>query len=155
MVYAMPVIVPHVAGTHAMVIQAVPVDALLHGAIEPAISPVRNVRVNGETADAPRTGIGRVPTISWEAPATGVATSYAVKVQAVTRSGQGYRLATVGTFRTRSTSLSLPEPAMGSVDSYVLTITAVASGDRDLTSRPRIGSLPYASADYVTAQLTR
>ncbi len=150
MVYSMPVSVPDVGGTHAYMIQAMPVGAT---EMAPMISPVRNVRVNGDSAAVARTGVGRSPTVSWDAPSLGTASSYAVTIQPIVRDGAGFRIVAASTFRTTGTSIKLPAFATGA-GSYVLTVTAISSGDRDLTQRPLIGSLPYASADYVTAQIT-
>jgi hypothetical protein len=155
MVYPMPVSIPHVGGTHALIVQAMPVDALAGGGeIAPAISPVRNVAINGARLDAPQVGVGHTPTVTWEAPAIGTATSYAVTVQAIVRTGAGHALSPVGTFVTTEPSLRLPELATASVESYVLTITAISTGDRDLARTPLRGTLPFASADFVTAQIT-
>lgn len=154
MVYAMPVAVPGVGATHALVVQASPVDALAGGVLAPAISPVRNVQINGQPATAPRAAVGLSPAITWDAPAIGTVTGYTVTVQAIARRGAGWTISAAGTFHTRSPSITLPEAAMKSVSSYVLTITAISAQDRDLTAKPFLGSLPYASADYVTAQIT-
>jgi hypothetical protein len=153
-VYAMPVVIPDVGATYAMVVQASSVDDVAANGLTPAISPVRNVKVNGQAADAPLTGTGASPTISWDAPAIGASTTYAVTVQAIAKAGQGHTITTVGTFRTIGTSLTLPELATKTTASYVLTITAIAAKDRDPTKTPMLGSLPYASADYVTARIT-
>lgn len=153
MVYAMPVVIPGVGGTHAMVIQASPVDALAGGVVAPAISPVRNVKIAGQAVDSPRAGVGASPTVAWDPPALGTATNYAVAVKAIARSNDSVSIATVATFHTTSTSLTLPAFAAGSAGSYLLTITAIAAGDRDLGVTPFLGSLPYASADYVTAPI--
>jgi hypothetical protein len=54
---------------------------------------------------------------------------------------------------TTAPSLQLPELATASVESYVLTITAIRT-ERDLAKTPLRGTLPFASADFVTAQIT-
>ena len=155
MVYPMPVSIPHVGGTHALIVQAMPVEALAGGAeIAPAISPVRNVAIDGKPLDAPQVGVGHTPTVTWEAPAIGTATNYQVTIQAIVRAGTGYMVKPAGTFVTTTPSLQLPELATASVDSYVLTITAISTGDRDLARTPLRATLPFASADYVTAQIT-
>lgn len=154
MVYAMPVMIPGVGGTHAMVVQASPVDSLVGGVFAPAISPVRNVKLDGQSLDTPRAGVGTSPTITWEAPAIGTSTNYAIAVKAIERSGDSISITTVATFHTTSMSLKLPEFVGKSASSYILAITAISANDRDLGAKPFIGSLPYASADYVTARIT-
>jgi hypothetical protein len=155
MVYSMPVVIPHVGSMNAMLVQAVPVDAAARSVeLAPAISPVRDVAINGASLAEPRTGVGRTPVITWSAPSLGTATTYSIEVEAIVRSGPGFMLRPVGTFMTNTTSLTLPAIDATSATSYVLTISAIATGDRDLATTPFLGTLPFASADYVTAQIT-
>jgi hypothetical protein len=158
MTYAAPVRIPTPQGigmVSAMMVAAIPVSALAEtGVIAPSISPVRNAKVAGLSLDAPRTGVGTSPTITWEAPALGESTDYAVVVHAVESSKSGVNVTPIATFRTKSTSLKIPDSVLTSGGSYVLTITAISAPGADLASRPFIGTLPYASADYVTARLT-
>ncbi|HVK77669.1 MAG TPA: hypothetical protein VM734_30400 [Kofleriaceae bacterium] len=156
MVYPMPVVIAGVGTTHAMMISATPVDALAGagGVLAPAISPVRNVKVDGRSVEVAQAGVGSSPMITWDAPAVGTATGYAVAVHAIERAGGGMRLATLARFNTRTTSLALPAAVVTSASAYVLTITAISSPGADLTAKPFVGSLPYASTDYVTAPIS-
>src|SRR5262249_17979223 len=124
------------------------------GVIAPVISPVRAVRINGMEFDAPRTGVGASPVITWEAPSIGTTTDYVVRVHAVDPSVDGVSVRTIAALYTKSTSLQIPASVLGGGSSYVLTITAVSAPGADLSTRPFIASVPFASADYVTAQLT-
>jgi hypothetical protein len=153
-VYPIPVTIPHVGAVHAVFIQAEPVSELANRPLVPAISAVQAVKINGLGADAPRAGVGSTPTISWAAPATGTATNYAVTIRSIVKAGTSYKLVPSGTFNTTSTSITLPAIATEGMESYVLTVTAISAKDRDLTARPFIGSLPYASMDYVTSRIT-
>lgn len=147
-VYAMPVFIrtPHGNGMlSAMMVSATPVGALAEtGVIAPSITPVRDVKI----------GAGTTPTLSWQAPAVGTATSYAVAVHAVEGSRLGVDVKKLATFHTKSTSLRIPDAVMRSGSSYVFTISAISAAGADLTTRPFVGALPYASADYVTARIT-
>jgi hypothetical protein len=158
MTYAAPVRIPTPQGSgmvSAMMVAAIPVSALAAtGVIEPLLSPVRNAQIAGQALDAPRAGVGTSPTITWQAPAIGVPTSYAVVVHAVAPSLSGVDVKPVATLRTKSTSLTIPDSVLTSGGSYVLTITAISAPGADLATRPFVGTLPYASADYVTARLT-
>jgi hypothetical protein len=157
LVYAMPVPVPTPQGNgslSAMVVAAIPVSSLAgNAAITPSLSPVRNAKIDGQSLDTPRTGVGTSPTITWEAPAIGTSTSYTVTVHAVQASDLGVTVTRVATLYTTSPSLKLPDSVITPASSYVLTITAIAATGAD-HSRPFVGALPYASADYVTARLT-
>jgi hypothetical protein len=156
MIYAMPVSVAGAGATHALAIQAMPVDALAHGAaFAPAISPVRDVRIDGQPLDTAQRSPATAPTISWSAPELGTATNYKVTVQAVHRDRQSVGFTTVASFTTTATSLALPASALAGVASYALTITAISLPARDLASAPFDGGLPFASIDYVTALVTR
>src|SRR5215831_15640215 len=127
--YAMPVRIPGVGAIMAVYLQATPIDALGDAALAPAISPVRNVKVNGLAANTEQSGVGPTPAISWDAPATGSATSYAVILRAIVPNGASLTIAPAGTLYTRSTSLTLPASATRGVPSYVVTNTATAEKD--------------------------
>jgi hypothetical protein len=152
-VYAMPVVIPHVGAIHALVVQASPIATDTE--LAPALSPVRAVRIAGQPdRSAGITGVGAAPAIAWDPPATGTATTYAVTVNAIAPDGAGFTITPIGTWLTTATSLALPAFATANATSYVLTITAISAPGRDLAAKPLLGTLPYASADYVTAQIT-
>lgn len=152
--YPMHVLVPGVGGLTARVVQAMPVDALAAAPLAPALSPVRNARIDGHPLDADVSGVGQGAKVTWDAPAVGTATNYSVTVQQIVRVDQGYQIRPVATFYTRQPSLQIPEIATNHASSYLLTITAISAPDRDLTLRPLVGSLPFASTDYVTGRIT-
>ncbi|HWU88440.1 MAG TPA: hypothetical protein VN253_14235 [Kofleriaceae bacterium] len=157
-VYALPVSIQTPQGNGmvpAMMVSAIPVSALADkGVIAPSITPVRNAKIDGQPLDAPRSGVGSSPTLSWEAPAIGTPTSYAVVVHEVEGSKLGVSVKKAATFYTKSTSLRIPDSVAKQGGSYVFTITAIASPGADLTTRPFVGALSYASADHVTARQT-
>ncbi|HEY1812015.1 MAG TPA: hypothetical protein VGG74_06630 [Kofleriaceae bacterium] len=152
--YPMVVHVPGVGGMTARIVQATRVDALASVLLSPALSPVRNPQIDGHSLDAPVTGIGHGATVTWDAPVLGTATNYSVTVQQIVRIQDGYQIKPVATFYTRQSSLRLPTIATEHASSYLLTITAISSPGRDLTLRPLLGSLPFASTDYVSARIT-
>ncbi len=154
LVYAMPVRVPGAGIVNAMVVQATPVDGLDHGALSPALSPVRNVQINGLDLATPQAGVGGEPVIAWDAPALGTATSYAVTIHQIVSTAGHTSLQRAGTFMTQATSLKLPVFATKAGSAYVLRITAISAPGRELAHKPLVTTIPYASTDYVTAQIT-
>ncbi len=157
-VYPIPVAVRTPQGSaslSAMIVAAVPVSALGDaGAIAPALSPVREARIAGAPLDAPRTGVGISPTVTWLPPEIGTSTSYRVAVYALDASPLGVNATRIATLHTRATSLQIPDSVLSPGGSYVLAITAVAADGADLVARPFSAPLPYASADYVSAVIT-
>lgn len=157
-VYPMPVAVRTPQGSaslSAMIVAAVPVSALgAGGVIAPPLSPVREARIAGAPLDAPRTGVGTSPTVTWQPPEIGTSTSYRVAVYALDASPLGVNATRIATLHTRATSLEIPGSVLSPGGSYVLAITAVAADGADLTARPFSAALPYASADYVSAVIT-
>ncbi|HEY0191440.1 MAG TPA: hypothetical protein VGC42_09995 [Kofleriaceae bacterium] len=128
----------------ARIVTATPVDRLAAAdGIRPVLSPVRDVEVNGLSLAVDQAGLGAAPTVRWQPPALGRATDYIVEVREVVSRPLGIELPVVATLHTRSPSLQLP-PVATAGKTYVLTITA--------TTAP--GTLPYASADHVTAKLS-
>lgn len=157
-VYPMPVAVQTPQGSaslSAMIVAAVPVNALgAAGAIAPALSPVREARIAGAPLDAPRTGVGTSPTLTWQPPQIGTSTSYRVTVYTLDASPLGVNATRTASFHTRATSLQIPATVLSQGGSYVLAITAIAADGADLAARPFSASLPFASADYVSAVIT-
>lgn len=156
-IYAMPVPLSLPLGSgslSARIVAALPVDALAGGAIAPPLSPVRNARIGGATLDEPRSGVGTAPTVAWDAPEIGAANSYTVTIHAIESSPMGVNVQKLATLRTSATSVELPGSLLAAGASYVLTITAIAAPGTDLAAKPFLGSLPYASADHVTAVFT-
>nr|HEX4313168.1 hypothetical protein [Kofleriaceae bacterium] len=152
--YAIPVPVPTPQGVgtvQAMMVSATPTSALAGGVIAPVVTPVQAVTIGGQPANQPRTGVGVVPTLAWTAPATGTVTGYAVTVRAIATSATGVDIATVATIYTPDRSLAIPCNLLTAGGSYVFTITAIAAPGQ---STPTAGVVPYASADYVTAEVS-
>lgn len=157
-IYPMPVAVRTPQGSaslSAMIVAAVPVSALGDaGVIAPLLSPVREARIAGAPLDAPRTGVGTSPTITWQPPEIGTSTSYRVAVYALDASRLGVNAIRIATLHTRATSLEMPSSVLSPGGSYVLAITAIAADGADLAAQPFSAPLPYASADYVSAVIT-
>jgi hypothetical protein len=156
-IYPMPVAVQTPQGSAsltAMMVAAVPVRALTNGVIAPPLSPVREARIAGAPLDAPRTGVGTSPTVTWQPPEIGTSTGYRVTVYVLDASPLGVNATRIASFQTRVPSLQIPSSVLSSGGSYVLSITAVAADGADLAAQPFSAPLPYASADYVSAVIT-
>ncbi len=147
-VYPMTVPVTTASGASSLparIVVAMPASALANADLAPAISPVRDVVINDLSLAVDQAGLGAAPTIAWRAPAVGHATDYAIEVRAVEAGALGVELPVVATLHTRATRIQLPA-SVAPGKPYVLTITAIAA--------PAGDTLPYASADFVTAQLS-
>jgi hypothetical protein len=156
-VYPVPVAVQTAQGNAsltAMMVAAVPVSALVDGVIAPPLSPVRQPRIAGAPLDSARAGVGTSPTLTWQPPEIGTSTSYRVAVYALDASSLGVHATRIATLDTTATSLQIPASVLSPGGSYVVAITAVAGDGVDLAARPFSASLPYASADFVSAVIT-
>jgi hypothetical protein len=114
------------------VTQTYPVPATQTGAsiIQPLLSPVRALKVNGQSATgAPLTGIGTTPLVSWEAPEIGRPSFYRVNLYELRVSATtGRTTATfVSDFFTESTSLRIPADVLASGKHYYLRVIANTS----------------------------
>lgn len=124
------------------------------GSVEPVISPVQQPKVNGQDAFGTLTGAGRMPTVSWNAPARGTATSYAVVVSELSVSAGATDSNVVASITTTGTSIVLPPNVLAAGKTYYLAITAYAAPGIDATVHPYRSTLPQASATALTGQLT-
>lgn len=146
-VYTMNVPVTTAQGASSLparIVAAIPVDQLANGALAPPISPVQNARIGDHSLAVAQQGLGAGAVVAWDAPATGHATAYTVELRAVESSARGVELPVVIALHTQSQQVQLPALPPGKT--YVLTITAISAAHG--------ATLPYASADYVTAQLS-
>jgi hypothetical protein len=95
----------------------------------PVVGPVGNIRLNGQDASTPLSGVSLTPTISWDAPALGDATAYQVVVLEM-RDAFPELLAWFWLEGPQGTSpptqMILPPDILSPTRSYVLSITAIA-----------------------------
>jgi hypothetical protein len=152
---SVPVPTAHGLGAQtARLVSATPVEALGQaGELAPSIAPVRDAQINGASLASVQTGVGTSPTLAWHAPALGQATAYAIAVSVVDATPAGVSLHPVATFRTKATTFQIPAGTLTAGSRYVLTLTAIAAPGADLVAQPFVASLPFAAADYVTAQI--
>lgn len=137
------------AGFEAML----PVEALeVDGTIAPSIAPVRNVKIAGMDLGTPRSGVGRSPTITWDAPELGKPTDYTVRILSVTADASTTKLEPIATFVTTVPALQVPDAVVSTGGSYLLEISANATPGSARTAAPHLAGLPSVTARSVTAQ---
>ncbi len=106
------------------------VNALPMGKLEPVVSPVRSLKINGLDAMVNRTGVGTSPVLSWIAPLRGVPTDYQVYVNRLDNVGGVTERTFMGRFTTSLTSLELPPGVLTAGSTYYLVVAAnVRNGD--------------------------
>jgi len=123
------------------------------GTLAPRLGPPRNVRVNGQEASGPLSGVGTSPVVSWEPPELGTPTRYFVhvfllKAQGSTFVAQRQRAHVV----TSGTEVRLPPGLVAGSSPFVLTVTAARGAG---TGSPYTGELPLDMAEATTGILTR
>ncbi len=116
----------------------------------PLLGPVSNLRINGKDLFTNQLAVGTSPALSWNAPSVGTASGYAVTCYRIYNSGGNTALQTVGRFRTKATSLTLPN-TLTAGNTYIFTISAIRANGVDLGSTPFRATLPYAFTTTMTA----
>jgi hypothetical protein len=119
------------------------------GPIVPLVSPVRDPRVNGQSALSPLTGVSTAPTVSWTPPAIGTPAGYALSVLPI--SGNAPPPAIL--FLTADTSITLPPCLLAEGDTYYFVITAIVT-DGSIAAYPYLSSVEWAVADALTSGVT-
>lgn len=144
---------PKAIGTFIESLERFPVAA---GPIIPAITPVRNVRLNGLDASAGVRGVTTSPTITWDEPTVfPVGSSYIVWVNRLSTDATGATVATaVASFRTSNRSLQLPPGILAGDSEYYLHVTATWDPSAPVATRPFRYGAPQASASYVSGIFT-
>lgn len=98
-----------------------PLDEIDAVPIVPALSPPRNLKINGQSAASGRDGIGTSPQVSWEAPSLGEPTLYHVEILQK-EANEAYWM--IGTITTDETSIVVPHEYLEAGNTYVVSATA-------------------------------
>jgi len=124
--------------------------------IRPVLSPVQSVQVDGVMLNAPLSGTGLTPTISWQAPAIGTPTHSLVSVYRLYKSGTltSPSSQTVATFRTSGRSLQLPPNLLLAGETYRLMIRTYLVPGYQEGAPNRLTPLELAWADCLTQTFT-
>jgi len=113
-------------------------------AIEPVIGPVRSPLVAGHDAFESIEGLEAMPVVSWQPPAVGAATSYAVWVIVLVAADgytYGYRAAVL---ITTDTQITVPPGVLVPGGTYYFVIEAVHAPGVDAAAEPNRELLPHA-----------
>jgi hypothetical protein len=129
------------------------VAALDASGLTPPIGPVLNMKVNGKPATGTLTGITTTPTISFDPPALGTASSYSITLAGVTVSSTNMPgTQPVAFFRTHGTRITVPAGALQSGAAYVAVVSAnYAPNDSD--TAPNHERFPQGSAMSISGLL--
>jgi hypothetical protein len=113
------------------------------GTLAPRLGPVRNLRINGQSASDGLTGVGSTPTVSWDPPELGTATRYFIHV---TPLGGSLRAHVV----TSETQVRLPLGLVPGTQ-FLVKVTATRGAG---TASPYEGELPLDLAEAITGILS-
>ena len=122
--------------------------------LTPAVTPVLNIKLNGTDFSQKQTATNLSPTMTWDAPATGVPTGYRVTIYQLSAisSGSGYQ--PVLDLFTKDRSMVIPDGVLASGNEYFFGIRAYLIPSVDFTTAPYHGSFPWSHADMLTAVLS-
>lgn len=108
------------------------------GAIVPVLSPVLDLRVNGQDGYVPATAVGESPLLSWAPPAVGSAAWYSVRLVRVHAEGTMTMVdPPTHLFITSETSVRLPPGILLPGEGYVFRVEA-----HDTDVEPFLGGFP-------------
>jgi hypothetical protein len=123
--------------------------------IHAELSPVRAATVNGADLAAPQKGFGVTPTLAWQAPATGTATHYEVRIYhlgldaAKQKTVREYKAG----FLIHGTSLTLPAGVLTAGEPYVIVVASVRDDVSDLAAQLWVSPGVQTRADFASAVL--
>ncbi|HJU82881.1 MAG TPA: hypothetical protein VJ600_01605 [Holophagaceae bacterium] len=116
----------------------------------PLLGPVQNFKINGKDLFSNQLSVGTSPTLTWSAPAVGAASGYVVTCFRIFASGGNTAIQTVGRFRTKATSMTLPG-VLAPGNTYIFTISAIRANGVDMGQTPFRATLPYAFTTAMSA----
>jgi hypothetical protein len=120
--------------------------------LTPRVTPVRDLRIEEQSADSDSVGVGTTPLVRWSA-GTSPATSYVLALHEVSNVGGLTRIAHVGAILTTRTEARVPPGLLEEGRSYVLLVRAVHDAV-SAEEHPFRRSLPHAVADRLSAFIT-
>lgn len=123
------------------------ISHLTASSIQPTVSPVTAAKINGNDLFTAQTGLGTTPTLTWQAPAVGTPTWYAVRIVSLTNKAGNTAQQAVATFITTQMSLQIPANVLTAGQSYVFRIDAGVGGNPYGSQE----TLPTASAQLLSA----
>lgn len=128
--------------------------AQFSGVAQPHLSPPRQVRIAGQAATAPLSGVGQTPLAEWTAPALGTPERYTVVVYELVPTGGQLVPRVAGQVLTKQTSARLPPGLVGTGGTWVLSVQAEVRGGLDVHTRPFWSALPTLVDAMVTSTFT-
>jgi hypothetical protein len=135
-IFSMPVMLPGaVSPTELFGITActVPVSGSGPVVLEPAVHPVKNVKVNGLSTEEATVGVGLSPTVSWDASSTSGPVHYTVSIRKLDPASPSDRKA-VALIVTAETSAVIPEGILSAGGFYFFQV-GTRQAALDLTKR--------------------
>jgi hypothetical protein len=150
------VVDPGVGGTYQPLLgyERDDLAAALPAIYTPALSPVRNIMVNGQSAGTDLTGVTTTPTISWTAPAQGTPTAYYVILTSLIYDPNSQfvtaQTALFTTLLPTTTSFTVPPGVLDNQSKWYFLVEAVSLPNTDLTKAPFRLSLPAEYAINAT-----
>ncbi|TKD04501.1 hypothetical protein [Polyangium fumosum] len=114
--------------------------------IDPPLSPVQDLEVNGKSAFSDQTGVTRTPRLSWKAPAVGTPTHYTIVVSKPTGNSIGQ---VVAMLHTKDTKVDLPPRILEGASAFYVRVQAYASAV-DITTHPYGYPADFARADVLS-----
>ncbi len=140
---------------HANVAGNKPLSSLTGGALDIDLGPVTGLTVDGQDATADVDGAALTPVVQWTPPSLGTATSYTVKVKAMSLDANNHTvLQDVASIRTTAPTLVMPPGILVAGTSYALLLTAYYTGDVDREKYPDTPAMPNAIADLWSGIIT-
>ncbi|MDI3286676.1 hypothetical protein [Polyangium sp. 15x6] len=114
--------------------------------IEPPLSPVQDLEVNGKSAFSDQTGVTRTPRLSWKAPAVGTPTYYSIAVLKTAGNPFG---TIVAMLHTKDTKIDLPPRILDDASAFYVRVQAHAAAV-DITTHPYAYPAEFARADVLS-----
>jgi hypothetical protein len=118
--------------------------------LEPVITPVRRIRVNGSDATRPQKGITSTPVITWEPPEIGQARGYRVRILQVESIDGRTSIRLIGFVLSAAARVVIPPGILVQGLGYIFHVSAEDSDNLEIERRPITVHVPTSNADAFT-----
>jgi hypothetical protein len=118
--------------------------------LEPQVTPVQNLKLNGASFVQRATASTLTPTLSWDPPATGTPTGYRISVYSLALTGTSSSFQPVVDLFTKDHTLMIPGGVLSAGNEYFFQVRAFLTPSVDFTTAPYHSAFPWSHADMLS-----
>lgn len=140
-------------GRSGLLLTSGDVASVTAGPIQPLVSPVQDLKVNGMSAFTDLTGVTKTPTVTFTAPAVGAPTFYVVHIEKLANNNGATQATVIADLYTKDTKVDVPPGLLADGSTYFISVRAKMAAI-DVAAHPFRNTLTLARADVFSGMIS-